>query len=103
MSAASVRIKPRETGLCTQGPGGGHLIEGSERFCPHDAALLACLRAVKQPLRVLVRVVWLGFVCVCAWGCKDDPVPFVFEALVVDGENGNPAAGTDATTLRIGI
>jgi len=48
-------------------------------------------------------VVWLGFVCVCAWGCKDDSVPFVFEALVVDGENGNPAVGTDATTLRIGI
>ena len=28
---------------------------------------------------------------------------FVFEARVVDGDNGNPAAGTDATTLRIGI
>jgi hypothetical protein len=27
----------------------------------------------------------------------------VFEARIVDGQNGNPAAGTDATTLRIGI
>jgi hypothetical protein len=27
----------------------------------------------------------------------------VFEASIVDGQNGNPAAGTDATVLRIGI
>jgi len=27
----------------------------------------------------------------------------VFDARIVDGQNGNPAAGTDATTLRIGI
>ncbi|MCZ6807552.1 MAG: hypothetical protein O7F08_11405 [Deltaproteobacteria bacterium] len=49
----------------------------------------------------------LGLVCVCvsvgAWACEDDPAPFVFQGFVVDGENGNPAAGTDATTLRIGI
>lgn len=56
---------------------------------------------------MLVRVVLLRLVCVCvsvcAWACNDDPAPFVFQAFVVDGENGNPAAGTDATTLRIGI
>ena len=52
---------------------------------------------------MLVRAVLLGLVCVCASACSDDPVPFVFQAFVVDGENGNPAAGTDATTLRIGI
>ncbi|UCF46321.1 MAG: hypothetical protein JSU89_03810, partial [Myxococcales bacterium] len=28
---------------------------------------------------------------------------FVFDARIVDGDNGNPAAGTDATTLLIGI
>jgi hypothetical protein len=50
-----------------------------------------------------VRVVWLGLICICAGACKDDPAPFILEAFVVDGENGNPAAGTDATTLRIGI
>ena len=27
----------------------------------------------------------------------------MFDAVIVDGENGNPAAGTDATVLRIGI
>ena len=27
----------------------------------------------------------------------------MFDARIVDGQNGNPAAGTDATTLRIGI
>lgn len=48
-------------------------------------------------------MVLLGLVCVCAGACSDDSAPFVFEAVVVDGENGNPAAGTDATTLRLGI
>lgn len=52
---------------------------------------------------MFVRLVLLGLVSVWVTGCKDDPAPFVFEAVVVDGENGNPAAGTDATMLRIGI
>ncbi len=38
-----------------------------------------------------------------AFACKDTAAPFVFEARIVDGQDGNPAAGTDATTLRIGI
>lgn len=48
-------------------------------------------------------MVWLGLICLCAGACKDDPAPFIFEAVVVDGENANPAAGTDATTFRVGI
>lgn len=35
--------------------------------------------------------------------CKDDVVQFVYDARVVSGDGGNPAAGSDATTLRIGI
>jgi hypothetical protein len=35
--------------------------------------------------------------------CNDDTAQFVFDARIVDGGGGNPAAGTDATTLRIGI
>ena len=38
-----------------------------------------------------------------AFACEESSAPFVFEARIVDGQNGNPAAGTDATTLRIGI
>lgn len=38
-----------------------------------------------------------------AFACKEAATRFVFEARIVDGQNGNPAAGTDATTLRIGI
>ena len=38
-----------------------------------------------------------------AFACQESSAPFVFEARIVDGQNGNPAAGTDATTLRIGI
>jgi hypothetical protein len=41
--------------------------------------------------------------CIAAFACKESSSRFVFEASIVDGENGNPAAGTDATTLRIGI
>ncbi len=48
-------------------------------------------------------MVSLVLVSVCVGACKDDPSPFIFEAIVVDGENANPVAGTDATTLRIGI
>jgi len=36
-------------------------------------------------------------------GCQETVARFVFEARIVDGDGGNPAAGTDATTLRIGI
>ena len=38
-----------------------------------------------------------------ALACDDTETRFVFEGRIVDGQNGNPAAGTDATTLRIGI
>ena len=45
----------------------------------------------------------MGLLCVGAVACDDDVSQFVFDALVVDGNAGNPAAGTDAETLRIGI
>jgi hypothetical protein len=45
----------------------------------------------------------LGLLCIAAFACKESTARFVFDALIVDGENGNPAAGTDATILRIGI
>jgi hypothetical protein len=48
-------------------------------------------------------MVFLGLVCMAASACKDDVARLVFEARIVDGDNGNPAAGTDATTLKIGI
>ena len=38
-----------------------------------------------------------------AFACNESSARFVLEARIVDGQNGNPAAGTDATTLRIGI
>lgn len=44
----------------------------------------------------------LGSFCACIWGC-DDPDPFVFEAIIVDADGGNPVDGTDASALRIGI
>ena len=37
------------------------------------------------------------------FGCQDAEARFVFEARVVDGDNGNPVAETDATVLRIGV
>lgn len=48
-------------------------------------------------------MILLGLLSVAAFSCKESVATFVFEARIVDGENGNPAAGTDATTLRIGI
>ncbi|MBW2718892.1 MAG: hypothetical protein JRD94_10165, partial [Deltaproteobacteria bacterium] len=45
----------------------------------------------------------LGLLCIAAFACKESSTQFVFEARIVDGQNGNPAAGTDATILRIGI
>jgi len=45
----------------------------------------------------------VGLLCVAAGACDDPPQPFVFQALIVDGDDGNPVQGTDATTLRIGI
>jgi hypothetical protein len=38
-----------------------------------------------------------------AFACEESVPRFVFEARIVDGQNGYPAAGTDATLLRIGI
>ncbi len=38
-----------------------------------------------------------------AFACKESVAQFVFEARIVDGQNSNPAAGTDATILRVGI
>ena len=48
-------------------------------------------------------MVLLGLLSVAAFSCKESAATFVFEARIVDGQNGNPAAGTDATALRIGI
>jgi len=48
-------------------------------------------------------MVLLGLLCTAAFACEDSSARFVFEARIVDGQNGNPVAGTDATTLRIGI
>ena len=45
----------------------------------------------------------LGLLCIVAFACDESSSTFVFGASIVDGENGNPAAGTDATILRIGI
>ncbi|MBW1760888.1 MAG: hypothetical protein JRG67_11280 [Deltaproteobacteria bacterium] len=52
---------------------------------------------------MLRRMVLLVLLCVGAFACKESSARFVFDARIVDGQNGNPAAGTDATTLRIGI
>ncbi|MEM7139005.1 MAG: hypothetical protein AAF500_20695 [Myxococcota bacterium] len=51
---------------------------------------------------MLSRGVFLIFVCTVALGC-DEANPFVFESVIVDADDGNPAAGTDATTLRIEV
>lgn len=40
---------------------------------------------------------------VFAVACNDNTSQFVFEARIVDGDGGNPAEGTDATTLTIDI
>lgn len=45
----------------------------------------------------------LGLLGTLAAACKDEVRQFQFDARLVNGENGNPAAGTDASTLRIGI
>jgi hypothetical protein len=45
----------------------------------------------------------LGLVLSSVVACDDDVTQFVFEARIVNGDGGNPAADTDATTLRIGI
>ncbi|TNF62839.1 MAG: hypothetical protein EP303_03405 [Deltaproteobacteria bacterium] len=52
---------------------------------------------------MLRRLLFLGLLCTTASACKEDVAQFVFDARIVDGDNGNPAAGTDATTLLIGI
>jgi hypothetical protein len=49
------------------------------------------------------RTAFLGLLCTIAFACQDPPAPFVFEAVIVDGDDGNPALGTDATVLRVGI
>ena len=49
------------------------------------------------------RSVLLGLLCVAGAACSDDVVTFVFDARIVDGDGGNPAAGTDAETLRIAL
>ena len=56
-----------------------------------------------QPHAVIRRSALLVLLCVGAAGCDDNVTQFVFEARILDGDGGNPAAGTDATTLRIGI
>ena len=52
---------------------------------------------------MLWRTVLLGLFCIAAFACNESPARFVFDAAIVDGQNGNPAAGTDATVLRVGI
>ena len=52
---------------------------------------------------MLRRTILLGLLCTAAFACEESSARFVFEARIVDGQNGNPAAGTDATVLRIGI
>ncbi|MGB8331121.1 MAG: hypothetical protein WCE62_13440 [Polyangiales bacterium] len=59
--------------------------------------------AVTQPHAVRHLTVPLALLCATAFACQDAPAPFVFQAVIVDGDDGNPALGTDATTLRIGI
>jgi hypothetical protein len=40
---------------------------------------------------------------VAVWACNDTVVQRVFDTRIVDGNNGNPVAGTDATILMIGV
>ena len=100
---ASIRIQPSEAGLCAQSSRDSQLFDRSDVFGPHSAALLARRRALKQPQRVFGRLPLLGLLSISVFGCNDSVEQFVFEAVIVDGEGGNPAAGTDATTLRVGI
>ena len=51
-------------------------------------------------IRPLVLLIVLS---VGAAACNDDVTQFVFDARILDGDGGNPVAGTDATTLRIAI
>lgn len=46
-------------------------------------------------------LVLLGLLGAASIGCDDNVTQFVFDARIVDGDGGNPAAGTDADTLRI--
>ncbi len=48
-------------------------------------------------------MVLLGLLAATALACKESVGSYVFEARIVSGENGNPAANTDASNLRIGI
>jgi hypothetical protein len=45
----------------------------------------------------------LGLLCVSVWACNDNVAQLVYSTRVVNGDNGNPAAGTDATALVIGV
>lgn len=78
-------------------------VSGSNGCRPQGAALLAHQEAVTQPPVVLRRTFWLCLLCASFAACNDNVTQFVFDARIVDGSGGNPAAGTDATTLRIGI
>ena len=55
-----------------------------------------------QPHAVLSRSSLL-LVLLAVVACNDDVAQFVFDARIVDGDGANPAAGTDASVLRIGI
>jgi hypothetical protein len=81
----------------------GQLIDRSNAFRPHRDPLLARRRAVTQPHAVIRRGLLLGLLCATAVACDDNVTQFVFDGRIVDGSNGNPAAGTDADTLRIAI
>lgn len=50
-----------------------------------------------------IRLVLLGLLVVTALACKESSSPYVYDALVVDGDNGNPAADTDANVFRVGV
>ncbi len=52
---------------------------------------------------MLLRVCCLALVVVAVVACKDDAQPFVFQAVIVDAEGGNPASGTDASVLEVAI
>jgi hypothetical protein len=52
---------------------------------------------------VFRRTVSLILLCTLTSACDDDVTQFVFDVRIVGGDGGNPAAGTDATTLRIGV
>lgn len=52
---------------------------------------------------MLRRYVLLGLFCAVGVACNDDVSQFVFEARIVDGDDGNPVLGTDAETLTIEI